>query len=590
MRTLIILTAALVAGGCSDHTNGNHGDDMAVGGGGGDGGTIGPDLAPPADMVDTTAIPAPTSKHVGATGPSAGLVATGVTAAAYLLNATPSAGGNPATGELHVVTAAGVDKTIDTGVTIGSYALSSDGKHVVYTKPSGTNTSLLWADASAATPTPKTLFNANYGGTTLLQGGFMAPSTHFFVAGVKAQGIAMTQDLHVIDMSNGNDVYDRLNGGFSYQQLVLPDDTMFFQDTAGGTSTGNPPVQTLYWIALTGVTSTSMANTVTTRTAAFIPTVDNKTVVIQKTSGDILLWNATAHTLSSTPVATGVAKLTLGGAPNGPIAYLGGDGSVHVITTDGMKLLDTPASSATSLNAPIVLAPDGADVYFFQNGDLTTGGVQNNAGTLMRVAVQSGAAPSKVADKVSIKDLQVADNAILFLQNLGVPPMPPGVQFGDAAKANRDGSAITALGMKAPVGGLMAVNPGPNTWFAMHLTASTDDSAAHTPIDGSLPAFGALAWDDYIGAASITLDAKVHQGTFGFALDDGRTAAFVTGATWNATANNYVGALALVAARAPSMKVDGMLAGVAELGPIVKRSLFVSAPAAATAGVYLVTY
>jgi hypothetical protein len=38
------------------------------------------------------------------------------------------------------------------------------------------------------------------------------------------------------------------------------------------------------------------------------------------------------------------------------------------------------------------------------------------------------------------------------------------------------------------------------------------------------------------------------------------------------------------------MKVDGMLTGVSELGPIVNRSLFVNAPTAATAGVYFVKY
>jgi hypothetical protein len=198
--------------------------------------------------------------------------------------------------------------------------------------------------------------------------------------------------------------------------------------------------------------------------------------------------------------------------------------------------------------------------------------------------------PSKIADKASTVDLQVMDNAVLFLQNLGVPPTPPGVQFADAAKANRDGTGVAALGTKVPVGGLQAMNPGPDTWFAMHLVNSVDDSATNSTIDGSPLAYGALQFEDYTGGAAVALDAKVHQGAFGFALDDGRTAAFVTGATFNATAGNYVGALAFIASRAPSMKVDGMLAGVAELGPIINRSLFVSAPTAATAGVYFVKY
>ncbi len=586
MFRTFICVAAIVAAGCNDNNGGNGSRDMAFGGGG-DGGTQLPDLMPPNDLVDTTPVPSPTVKHVGATGPSAGLVTAGVTAAAYLLNPT----GAPATGELHVATAAGTDVTVDTGVPVGSYQLTHDGKQIIYAKASGQAGSLFWADLSAATVTPKTVFNGTFASGTLSQGGFMAPSGHFFLAGVHSPNVAVSLDMHVIRMSDGADVFDRLNGGFDYLEVVLPDDTCIFQDTAGGTSPGTPPVQTLYWTALPATGTTTTATAITTRTANMTTSADGKTLIYLKTSGDLYTWDTTAKTGAGTKVASGVTKYAVGGGATGPLAYIAGDGSIHVQTIDGAtKMLDTPASMATSLNAPLVLAPDAGDVYFFQNGDLVTGGVQNNMGTLMRVAVQTGATPSKVADNVSIRDLQVMDSQILFLQNLMTPPTPPAIQFGDAAKANRDGTGITPLGMKTPVGGLQAVNPGPATWFAMHLTGSTDESAANTPIDGSLAAVGALAWDDYTGAASITLDAKVHQGAFGFALDDGRTAAFVTGATWNATATNYVGSLAFIAARLPSMKVDGMLAGVSELGPIISRSLFVNAPTATMAGVYFVKY
>jgi hypothetical protein len=571
MTRYFVLTA-LLAFGCGDKS-GSGGNDMAMNGG------TGPDLAPPADMTDTTMPPAPNATHVGATGPTAGLVTAGVKAAAYLLNPT----GTPATGELHVVTAAGVDKKIDTGVAIGGYALTNDGKQVIYTKPSGQNASLFWADASAATVTPKTLFTGTYPSATLTQGGFMAPSGHYFLAGVRGAGVAQSLDMHVINMANGNDVYQRLNGGFDYLEVVLPDDTCIFQDTAGGTSTTTPPVQTLYWISLP-MAATTTAAAINTRTANMTPTADNKTLLYLKSNGDLYAWDLTTKTGAGSKIASAVVKYAVGGDATGPVAFIAADGSVHVQSTKGTKLLDTQPSMATSFRAPIALAPDGADLYFFQNGDLVTGGVQNNQGTLMRVAVQAGATPSKVADKVSIKDLQVMDNALVFVQNVDGTGT-----FGDAAKANRDGSGISALGMKVPVGGLQVVNPGPDTWFAMHLTMSVNDTA-NAPIDGSPAIYGALAWADYNGGAEQTLDGKVHAGTFGFALDDGRTAAFVTGATFNATAKNYVGALAFLAARAPSTKIDGKLSGVSELGPIIGRSLFVNAPTATTAGVYFVTY
>ena len=586
MKRYLFIAALIAAAGCGDNNGGNGSYDMAGGGGGDDGGVL-PDLMPPNDLADTTAAPAPMTMHVGATGPTGGLVTAGVTAAAYLLNPT----GSPATGELHVVTADGTDKTVDINVPIGSYQLTRDGKQVIYSKASGQNGSLLWADVSAATVTKKTLFSGTYASSTLSQGGFMSPSGHFFLAGVKPPNVANSLDMHVIRMTDGADVFDRINGGFDYLELVLPDDTCIFQDTAGGTSTTMPGVQTLYWTALPMSGTTTTATAINTRTANMTPTPDNKALLYLKTNGDLYSWDATAKSGAGTKIASNVVKYTVGGDATGPLAYLAADGSVHVQSLDGAtKLLDTPASSATSFRAPLVLAPDNADVYFFQNGDLVGGGVENNAGTLMRVEVKSGATPSKIADLVSIVDLNVFDSAVLFLQNLTVPPAPPGAQFGDAAKCDRDGGNIVSLGMKVPVGGLQAVNPGPATWFAMHLTASMDDSATNTPIDGSPAVFGTLSWEDYTGGASTTLDAKVHQGAFGFALDDGRTAAFVTGGTWNATANNYVGSLAFIAARAPSAKVDGMLTGVAELGPIINRSLFVSAPTATMAGVYFVKY
>src|SRR6185503_4456043 len=100
----IFAVAAIALGGCGDNNNGNGSHDMAMNGGGGDDGGV-TDMTPPSDLVDTTPAPAPTATKVGATGPSAGLVALGDKMAAYLLNPT----GSPATGALHVVTSDGTD-------------------------------------------------------------------------------------------------------------------------------------------------------------------------------------------------------------------------------------------------------------------------------------------------------------------------------------------------------------------------------------------------------------------------------------------------------------------------------------------------
>ena len=570
----IVTLAAVMWVGCNNNNgNGNGNHDMSMNGGG-DGG-VGADMTPPLDMVDTTVPPAPTATHVGATGPSAGLVTVGADLAAYLLNPT----GTPATGALHVVTKAGVDKAIDTNVPIGGYALGADGKSIIYTKAAGQSAALLWADPTIATPTPKTVIATGVISTTLAFAGFYGPSGHYFAVGVTPANIASSPDMHVIDAHTGTDVYQRLNGEFDYLESVLPDETMIFQDTAGGTSVGTTPVQTLYWVALPGSVA---AAPIATHTSTFAPSADGKTLLILKTSGDLVTWDLTTKPATTKPLATGAAVYTIGSDANGPVAYVGGDRSIHVIGFDGTKLLDVAATTATAgdvLGTPM-LSGDNAHLYYWQNVER-----QENRGTLMHVAVTAGATPNKVGDKISMLDVNINDNSLVFIQNvdnLG--------QFGDAARTDLDGSNPTALGTKANVGGLAAVNPGPDTWFAMQLTAAVDDSATNSPIDGSAAIYGALAFYDYTGGAAVALDTKVHAGAFAFAADDGRTAAFVKGATFDATAKNYVGSLAFIAARAPSMTVDGMLTGVSELGPIVGRSLFVNAPTATTAGVYYVTY
>ncbi|HEY2744109.1 MAG TPA: hypothetical protein VGL86_05790 [Polyangia bacterium] len=571
----ILPLAAVLATGCNNNSNnGNGNHDLSMGGDNGDGG-VGPDMTPPSDMVDTTPIPVPTTMHVGATGVSAGLVTNGADLAAYLLAPT----GTPATGALHVVTKAGVDKAIDTGVSIGGYQLGSDGKSIIYTKAAGQSAALLWADPTAATPTPKTVIATGVISTTLAFAGFYGPSGHYFAVGVLPANVSSSPDMHVIDAHTGTDVYDRLNGEFDYLETIQPDDTMIFQDTAGGTSGTSTPVQTLYWVTLPGATA---AAAIATHTSSWQTSADGKTLIILKTSGDLVTWDTTTHPATTTPLVSGAAVFTVGGDTNGPVAYIGADRSVHVIGLDGTKLLDVAATAATAgdvLGTPI-LSFDNAHLFYWQNVER-----QENRGTLMHVAVTASATPAKVGDKISMPDLHVNDSSLVGLQNVD-----DAGQFGDAFKSDLDGGNLVALGTKANVGGLQAVNPGPDTWFAIQLTTAVDDSATNSTIDGSPAIYGALAFEDYTGAAAVALDAKVHAGTFAFAADDGRTAAFVSGATFSATAGNYVGALKLLAARSPSMTVDGALMGVSELGPIVNRSLFVNAPTATTAGVYYVTY
>jgi hypothetical protein len=581
---LVLALVAVAVSGCLGSIGGaNGGSDMGTGVGGN--GTVLPDMMLTGDMTDVTALPAPLAKHVGTTGTTLGLVSDGNTHAAYLLN--PAATPIP-TGELHVTDAAGNDVKVAATGFLGAYAVAPDGKSLLFTQiaTGATSASLSWLDLTTPNATPKTVIASGIPAVPVDQAGTLAalplnqfvgfsPSGRYALVGV--QTLARNLDLHVVDLQAGSDVYQRGNGAFAYAFLVLPDDTMIFQDTAGGTSPGAPPVQTLYWLPLASA-KTATPTAITTRTSQIFTTADNRTLVILQTNGDLLTWDTTAKIGSGNKIASGVVRLAEGAQRNGPIAYVGGDRSVHVLTTDNQKLLDlTAASAAADVTGPIALASDGGDVYWWQGVD-----TENNRATLMHCTVGAAAAPNKVASGVSLADLRIVDGAIVMLENVDGQG-----QLGDAARAKRDGSGLVPLGTKVNVGGVLTVNPGPNTWFAMHLTGAA--AAMNLPADGSLPVTGGLAWDDYRGGNEITLDPTVHAGTFAFS-DDGRDAVYVGGATFNSTVGNFTGALKLLATRAPQTSIDGGLAGVSEVGPIVQRALFVNAPGATPAGIYFVKY
>ena len=587
----IILAIAIALAGCN-HDDGGNGGNGGTGGNGG-GGDVG-DMALPNDLEVNTSPPSPTATHVGATGNTSNLVTAGGHAA-YLLNAAPMASGGTTigvAGELHVTSFDGTDVMVGANVLAQRYQLAPDGKSIFWINfdpssgPASGTASLSYLSLSAgasaksiAAQMPVTNLvqdptkTAVYSPNPLTMESFFSPSSKYFLVAVPPAKESTEPDLHVIDTSSGMDVYQRPNGAALYSQVVLPDDTMLFQDTAGGTSSSSTPVQTLYWVALPGGTAPAA---IATKTASVMPTADAKSVVILGTGGDLSTWDATNKSAAPKALASNVALFSLGGG--GLLAYIGWDHSVHVVALDGTKKLDLDGATANAdLFGEIQLSPDGGNVYFFQNAEQ-----QNRRGNLYRAAVGAAAAPTHVADKVSLADLAVTGDALVFLQNVDDVG-----NFGDAAIAQLDGSGVTALGTKAPVGGLRVGAAGA-TWSALHLSGAAT-VAANTPIDGSPAITGALAFVAAGAGADVTLDATVHEGAFGLS-DDGLAAVWAGGATWDATAKNWLGALSFAATSAPSAKIDGGLAGVSEIGPVAGRSLFVSAPGASPAGVYFVRY
>ena len=589
----IILAGALALAGCHHDDGGSNND-----GGGGTGGTGGgADMALGGDMADPGTPPTPMTTHVGATGTTSNLVTDGAGHAAYLLNAAPVMSGTTAlgtAGELHVVDAGGTDVKLGGNVFVGCYSLAPDDSGIFWIGFDATNgpkmgdASLNYLSFAAgampkqivATGMPVTNLNASnplaaaiYTPTALVKEGFFSPSGKYFLVAIAVAKDSTTPDLHVIATATGSDVYQRPNGGAVYSQLVMPDDTMVFQDTSAGSGPSAPPVQTLYWTKLPSGTPTA----ITTHTASFAPTADGKTLLVLKSGGDLLTWDLAGKSGTPKTLASGVALFTVGADATGPVAWVGADHSVHVAALDGTKLLDLVGTSANAdVFGAIHLSPANDHVYWFANAEQ-----QNNRGTLMHAAVKSGGTAAKVGDKISMPDFTATDSAIVFLQNVDDVG-----KLGDAAWAALDGSGVTALGTKAAVGALRVGNPSPGSWYALHGTGTTADTA-HTAIDGSPSLVGALAFGSAMG--DVQLDAAVHVS--GYRLSDsGKVAIWAGGATWNATASNWVGALAFASGSSPSSIVDGKLAGVSELGPVQGRKLFVSAPAASPAGIYFVTY
>jgi hypothetical protein len=344
--------------------------------------------------------------------------------------------------------------------------------------------------------------------------------------------------MHVIDMDNGNDVFIRDNGAFHYLELVLPDDTMVFQDAVGGNSgiAGGAGVQTLFWISLPSATPMATPGTIDVRTGAYVATGDNKTIVYQRAdTRELWVWDAVGKPANGTKVASNALNFAAG--TSGPIAYVGTDHSVHVVGLDGAAVLDVAGATAgADPYSPVFISDDGADVYYYQKVES-----QNSRGTLMHVAATAGATPL----------------------GAGVP--------------------IGFLTLTTPMGAA----PGGAQWLSAHLTGSTENASTML-VDGIRNISGALELTTPTGTTAI--DPSVRIGEYGIS-DDLSSLVYVGGAAYDMVLGNWFGSLSFVPTAMPTMKpAKPLLTGVTEVGSVVKRSLFVNAPKAATPGVYFVTF
>lgn len=528
------------------------------------------------------------TKHVGVNGKTSNISTDADNKhVAYLLGAMPNVG---ATGELHVATPDGTDTKIATGVAGGDFAVAPTGTGLLYEllSDNGMDASLWFVDLTTPGAQPKALFTSGIpvepttpGGSTnfpapVNQVGFFTPSGKYFVLGVLPPNVSISADLHVIDMATGADVFTRPNGAFDYLELALPDDTMIFQDAVGNnTGPSAPPgVQTLFWVSLPAAGSSQPA-TIDVRTSSMQVSGDNKTLVYSRTDKGLFSWDVAAHPTSGTQIGSNALSFAV--ADHGPVAYVAGDGGVHVVNFDGSAVVDAAGAAADPFS-PIFISADGSDVYFFQKVE-----TQNTRGTLFHLAASAGATPAMLAEKASIADVHPVAGGLLYLANvddLG--------QFGDEVFAQRDGSAAMMLGHGVPTGGLAVVTPKMMAmpWAAPHLTGATIDKMKTLP--DFAPAIAGTLAVTVPGGSDVSLDTMTRIGQWSVA-DDLGTLTYVAGSTYDMDVNNYVGSLTRVdlpAAKDPKNVLDG----VSEVGAVVGKTEFVNAPKAGTPGVYYVTY
>ena len=577
--------------------------------------------------------------RVGVAGDTCCIVSDGDRHVAYLVNPVVDDNGN-VDGELHLATAAGDDRKVAAYVEEGLYTLAPDGSALLFVTatPSSSTGTLNWLDLGTPDAKPVAVISFGYPVVgyaqpgmgdlpplaPLADNGAFSPSGNYFLVGILPFGGQSSEDLHVIDVHNGKEVYMRGDGAFDYApELVLPDDTMIFEDDALTPGVGGlpaTPVQTLYAIPLASA-ATAQPIVINTRVSQVAVTGDHKAIVYLLTNGDLFAWDLAARSGSGTRLASGAVRFIAG---TSRVAFLGADRSVGVVNLDGTSALAIPSSAGADLFSPLVLSADDKDLYYFAKVN-----TQDSNGTLLHAAVAAGATPSMVGDHISLVDLTIADQAILFLRDVravadpGSAPPDAGVTgahpvslFGDAAIAARDGSGVRTLGMTSPVGGLLAATPRAGAWLAAHLVGAAEDATLTgtqlpQPLDQGATLLGGLAFaSSESGAADTLLDAHVRAGDFRLG-DDDRALVYIGGESLVMTPppdggftvvrhggrgsvkplySTYSGTLGAIDTSAPSMKRPAGLAGVSELGRIRGRSLFVNAPRADTPGVYFITY
>ena len=314
----------------------------------------------------------PQVTHVGANATTCCMVTNGAGQVLYLANpspSTPDAQGRdrPANGELHLANPFGVDLTLGTGVPAFGYAFSPDQRWALFlTKTKTLHYALDLAPLEGPelhAPTIVVAVADNMQNAALFQQAFFTPSGRYLIAGVLPKNVAVSADLHVIEMGAGRDVFSLTNGAFDYQEQVTLDDTMIFANSTASTVPGVPSVEGLYMVNLAAAPSVKPA-LIDTHVTNFATTADGAKLIYARENGDLVMFGLSQN--DTLKLASGVTGFSLGPSRRGPVVYTTADQALHVRPLLQPESVTTIAGSIDFFS-PIVLSPDAQHLYWFKN-------------------------------------------------------------------------------------------------------------------------------------------------------------------------------------------------------------------------------
>ncbi len=548
----------------------------------------------------------PQLTHVGASTITCCMVTRGADFALYLAN--PVAGVtdakgrvHPPNGELHVSNAF-TDYKLADNVAAYAYGFSPDGRWAMYAQKSKANYSLNFASVEGPDFKQPVLQQVVPDGLTddpLFQSNFFSPSGRYFVLGVLAAKVTNTPDLHILDMRSLTDVYALTNGAFAYFETFAPDDTLVFSNSTASTVPGTPSVDGLYVVNVPALIGGAKPSLIDQRVTLTQLMGDGTSVIYVRANGDMMLFDLAQKYFVK--LASNVIALSTGPQKRGPLVWIGSDRSLHVAPKLGPEILTLPPNSIDPMS-PIVFAPDGQRLYYYQHVS-----VQDSNGDMYTVKLPpaGNGQPHLVTTRGSTVDFDFVQDRLVQIRNVDGYGAT-----GDMTSMLEDGASPFTIAHGVPLGGIQSANPNPitvptkgprfgpldlGTFVAPPVFANLVNTVRDTtnmPLDITQSLLvGALSFGTSTTGLEGVLDPAVHEGTIRFS-DDGYTLAYVGGVVWDDNASNYVGTLRFFGTVPGVGTLAPKLDGVAQLGPIVDRAMFVNAPVATVSapGVYFLKF